>query len=220
MFTDELLLSLLLCNPLTHNFSSCSGRTGLTQVIIAYSQPVIIKTDISWSGFPVGVCVCVLGRWGSGGCSHQKELYYDHSSVCSILNPTPAEMLTIISEGQKQICIASARLCLPLESQSRHELVRARNQPLCLLSPGAFASWISFHPTASQLYFTCQFPQFFCWYINKDPFFSVSFNKQSVQAFLAVGEEASGGHRRWRSRFLCLSVGSNVLSWHCFYFTE
>lgn len=62
MLTDELLLSLLLCNLLTHNFSSCSGLTGLTQVIIAYLQPVIIKTDISWSGFPVGVCVCWEGE--------------------------------------------------------------------------------------------------------------------------------------------------------------
>lgn len=58
--------------------------------------------------------------------------------------------------------------------QSRRETFKARKQPLCLSSPSAFASRISFHPAAPQLYFCCQFPQFCCWFITK---------KQSVLQF-------------------------------------
>lgn len=76
--------------------------------------------------------------------------------------------------------IASVHLCLPLELQNRHETIKARKQPLCLSSPSAFASWISFHPAAPQLYICCQFPQFCCRLITKKIRFTVSFNKQSV----------------------------------------
>lgn len=202
MLVDKLLL-LLLCNLLTHNLSSCSGLSGLTLVLHhIYSQRSLKRIFLDL------VLPCVAGAWRV-----KKNCSVIIRQFVPCWTPT-AEMRMIIS-GQKQTrCICSSVPCA-LEWQSRHELVKDRKWPLCLWSSGAFASWISFHPAASQLYFSCQFPQCFCWYVNKNPF-SFSFNKQSVQPLLQW-ERMPVVTIRMERHFLHSSIGSSILSFLSFY---
>lgn len=162
------LLSLLR-NLLPHNlfFLQWPDRS-----IAPCLQPALIKPDIySLHG----------GDGGGGGLSHIGSLKRKigiprHRVIISQFVPSwaPHQLRRWwLFQRDRNKFIAPVHLCLPLELQSRHETIKARKQPLCLSSPSAFASWISFHPAAPQLYFCCQFPQFCRWFITKkNPFYS------------------------------------------------
>lgn len=187
MFTDKLLL-LLLCNLLTHHLSSCSGLSGLARPLHhIYSQ----------------ASLTLMRGWG---LARQRELFCEYSSVCSLLNPTPAERLMIIS-GQKQV--ASARLFLPLESQSRRE--QSQKAAPVFIIVGCFC-FLDFFPSCC-ISAVLQLPvSSVSSGVSIKIRFLVSFNKQSVQAFTAVGEDASGDRYDGEAvSFICQSVAAY---WH------